>query len=205
MGWDHTRRMTDCQLFRPNPDSSGMRNLSGSNIELSGGIWYSETMNPSELSSSLEDYLETIFFLSRDEGAARPKEIARKMKVRAASVTGALRALAERGLINYAPYSSVTLTEQGREIARSIALKHEALLHFFTQVLGVEAEEAEEFACSMEHNIPDHILQRFIRFAEYTEKCPSFNASWQESAEGYFCKAMGRDTRQCETCRLSES
>jgi DtxR family Mn-dependent transcriptional regulator len=161
-------------------------------------------MQCTELSASLEDYLETIYFLSRDEGQARPKEIAKRMKVRAASVTGALRALAEKGLINYAPYTSVTLTDEGREVARGIAVKHEALLHFFTQVLGIESSEAEEFACSMEHNIPDHILQRFVRFAEYTEKCPSFNASWQESAEAYFCKVLGCDSPRCDKCRLTE-
>lgn len=161
-------------------------------------------MESPELSASLEDYLETIYFLSRDEGKARPKEIAKRMKVRAASVTGALRALAEKELINYAPYASVTLTDEGREVARSIAVKHEALLHFFTQVLGIESSDAEEFACSMEHNIPDHILQRFVRFAEYTEKCPSFNASWQDSAEAYFCKVLGSESPQCDKCRLTE-
>jgi DtxR family Mn-dependent transcriptional regulator len=161
-------------------------------------------MDSLELSASLEDYLETIYFLSRDEGKARPKEIAKRMKVRAASVTGALRALAEKELINYAPYASVTLTDEGREVALSIAVKHEALLHFFTQVLGIESSDAEEFACSMEHNIPDHILQRFVRFAEYTEKCPSFNASWQDSAEAYFCKALGSGSPRCDKCRLTE-
>lgn len=159
--------------------------------------------NPA-LSASLEDYLETIYFLSREEGSARPKEIAKRMKVRAASVTGALKALADKGLVNYAPYASATLTDPGRELARGIAVKHEALLHFFTQVLGIDRADAEEFACSMEHTIPDHILQRFVRFAEYTEKCPSFNASWQQNAEGYFCRAQGCEAPRCESCRLAE-
>ncbi len=161
-------------------------------------------MNTTELSASLEDYLEMIFFLSREEGSARPKDIAERLSVRAASVTGALKALAEKGLVNYAPYASVTLTDDGREIAGEIAIKHEALLHFFTQVLGIERAAAEEFACSMEHTIPDDILQRFVRFAEYTEKCPSFNASWQESAEAYFCKAQGCDSQRCQICKLPE-
>lgn len=160
-------------------------------------------MSTVELSASLEDYLETIFFLSR-EGKARPKDIAERMKVRAASVTGALKALGEKGLINYAPYASVTLTDTGREIASGIAAKHEALLHFFTQVLGIEASEAEEFACSMEHTIPDHILQRLVRFAEYTEKCAAFDASWLENADGYFCKAHGKKAAQCEQCLLKK-
>ena len=159
-------------------------------------------MKTMELSASQEDYLETIFLLSQEGAGVRPKDIAERMKVRAASVTGALRMLAEKGLINYAPYSSATLTDAGRAIAESIAGKHEALLHFFTQVLGIEADEADEFACTMEHTIPDHILKRLVGFAEYTEKCPSFNASWQEHAEGYFCKAQNRDALRCEACRL---
>lgn len=160
-------------------------------------------MKAPELSASQEDYLEMIFFLLREAGRARPKEIAKRMKVRAASVTGALKALAEKGLIHYAPYASVTLTDAGREVAGRIAVKHEALLHFFMQVLGLERAAAEEFACTMEHTIPDQILKRLVRFAEYTEQCPSFDASWQENAEGYFCKAQNCEAQRCETCRLT--
>jgi DtxR family Mn-dependent transcriptional regulator len=161
-------------------------------------------MDKKQLSASQEDYLETIFFLSRESGSARPKEIAARMKVRAASVTGALKALGEKGLINYAPYETVTLTDAGGKIAESIANKHEALLHFFTQVLGVPRDEAEEFACTMEHTIPDPILKRLVGFAKYTEKCPSFNASWQMGAEAYFCKVQGFDSPQCEQCGLTD-
>jgi len=96
----------------------------------------------------------------------------------------------------------VTLTEQGREIAGKIAVKYEALLHFFTPVLGVPAGEAEEFACTMERSIPDHILQRLVRFSEYTGECPGFNASCQESAEAYFCKVQGHDSPRCDQCKL---
>jgi len=173
-------------------------------LRFGGRIDNNPSMKPTELSASQEDYLEMIFFLSREGDHARPKDIASRMKVRAASVTGALKALEEKGLINYVPYSPVTLTPVGREIAGRIAVKHEALLHFFTQVLGIEGPDAEEFACTMEHSIPDHILRRLVRFAEYTEKCPSFNASWQESAEAYFCKAQGCDEPRCGMCRLPD-
>ena len=162
-------------------------------------------MNPTELSASQEDYLEAIFFLSQEGGSARSKEIAERMKVRAASVTGALKVLSEKGMIHYAPYGEASLTEAGRGIAESIAGKHQALLHFFMQVLGIEAAEADEFACTMEHSIPDHILKRLVKFAEYTEKCPSFSANWRESAEGYFCRAQGCDALRCEECRLPGS
>lgn len=159
-------------------------------------------MDQVELSSSQEDYLEAIYFLSRQGEGARSKDIAARLQVRPASVTGALKALAEKGVINYAPYGEVSLTDRGYQIATLVAGKHEALLHFFTQVLGLSREEAEEFACTMEHSIPDQILERLVCFAEYTERCPGFTAAWQENAEGYFCRATGHPSPHCGDCNL---
>lgn len=156
-----------------------------------------------KLSASLEDYLETIFTISRAKGAARPKDIADQMGVRAASVTGALKNLASKGLINYAPYDVVTLTDEGLQIADTISQKHNALLQFFTDVLDIEPAEIEEFACKMEHIIPDHILERFVEFAGFVNKCPNRGAIWREGAHGYFCKTRGVDP-QCENCQLVE-
>ncbi len=155
-----------------------------------------------ELSASLEDYLETIFLIAKEKGAARPKDIADQMGVRAASVTGALKTLAEKKLVNYAPYDVVTLTAAGKRIAKEIVRKHNALLRFFTNVLDIAPEDADEFACTMEHSIPDHVLERFVRFAEFVEKCPNSGADWQEGAHAYFCKIRGTDP-QCDNCNLS--
>jgi len=55
------------------------------------------------LSASLEDYLEVIFHLEKSNRVARAKDIADQMNVQRASVTGALKALAGKGLINYSP------------------------------------------------------------------------------------------------------
>ena len=65
------------------------------------------------LSASLEDYLETIFLIVQKKQAARAKDISIELKVKASSVTGALRQLSEKGLINYAPYDIITLTSKG--------------------------------------------------------------------------------------------
>ena len=154
-----------------------------------------------KLSSSLEDYLETIFFVAEAKGAARPKDIAERMSVKAASVTGALKNLAAKGLVNYAPYDVVTLTSAGKRMAKAIAKKHTALLGFFTNVLDIPSEESEEFACKMEHIIPDHILERFVEFAQFVDKCPNRGAIWREGAHGYFCKTRGIDP-QCDNCQL---
>ena len=62
------------------------------------GVCMSDTV---QLSASLEDYLEAIFRLINEKGAAKAKDIANHMKVKRPSVTGALKSLAKKNLINY--------------------------------------------------------------------------------------------------------
>lgn len=130
------------------------------------------------LSASLEDYLEAIFHIVEEKQAARAKDISRQLAVNGSSVTGALRALADRELINYAPYDIITLTPKGRECAEDIVRRHEALHDFFVRVLGVEEADAERAACDMEHAVPRTILERFIDFVEFMEVCPRAGAKW---------------------------
>ena len=63
------------------------------------------------LSASLEDYIEAIYHIISEKEVARGKDIASRLKVSGASVTEALRALSKKGLINYAPYEVITMTD----------------------------------------------------------------------------------------------
>jgi hypothetical protein len=91
----------------------------------------SNTMPKSKrLSANMEDYLETIYHIVSEKKAARAKDIAVRMAVNSASVTGALRLLAEKGHINYAPYDVITLTPSGETLARDIVRRHEILKDF---------------------------------------------------------------------------
>ncbi|MDJ0810865.1 MAG: metal-dependent transcriptional regulator [Desulfobacterales bacterium] len=124
------------------------------------------------LTASMEDYLEAIYHIVRKKQAARAKDIARRLAVNNSSVTGALRTLSEKGFINYAPYDVITLTPKGRQHAEDVVRRHEALMDFFTKVLCVDAEEASDAACKMEHAVSRTILDRLIRFVEFMEICP---------------------------------
>jgi DtxR family Mn-dependent transcriptional regulator len=129
-------------------------------------------MTAATLSASLEDYLEAIYHIVRDKRAARPKDISRYLEVGSSSVTGALKALAERKLVNYAPYDVITLTRTGEAAARDVVRRHESLREFFIKVLAADADLAEEAACRMEHEIPPELVDRCIRFVEFVEMCP---------------------------------
>jgi len=49
------------------------------------------------LSASLEDYLEAIYHIVQKKQAARAKDIVQRLRVKNSSVTGAMRALADKG------------------------------------------------------------------------------------------------------------
>ncbi len=156
-------------------------------------------MSPQKkLTASQEDYLEAIYHISAEKMAARAKDISRHLGVRASSVTGALRALGKMGLINYAPYDLITLTDEGRLVAEEIVRRHEALENFLVNVLGVEPEEADEAACRMEHSVPKAIVDRLVKYAEYVEKCPKGGITWN-SGFGYYCK-HGCTEEDCRHC-----
>ena len=88
--------------------------------------------NMEGLSENLEDYLETILELQRENTVARVKDIASKLGILSGSVTSALRTLSARGLINYKPYSFITLTPEGEKIAEEILRRHSVIKDFST-------------------------------------------------------------------------
>lgn len=129
-------------------------------------------MSEAALSASLEDYLEAIFHIVSEKQAARPKDIAHRLDVGNSSVTGALKALAARKLVNYAPYDLVTLTSSGEAVAKEVVRRHETLREFFIKVLAADAVLADDAACEMEHAVPPELIDRFVRFVEFVEMCP---------------------------------
>jgi DtxR family transcriptional regulator, Mn-dependent transcriptional regulator len=153
---------------------------------------------PEGLSASLEDYLEVIHHLERSNRVARAKDIADQMNVQRASVTGALKALAGRGLINYSPYSYITLTAAGRTVAQDIIHRHETLKEFFIAALQLDAEDAEANACRVEHAIDPSAVDRLVRFLEFIKMCPRTGLDWF-SAFARYCQ-KGTQTSNCEDC-----
>lgn len=120
-----------------------------------------------KLSGSLEDYIEEIYAQILKNGNAKVTDIAKTLNVRKASVTGALNVLSEKKLINYAPYSPITLTARGEEIAKSILEKHENIAEFFIRVMGLDEPEALEIACKMEHIVSERLFQNMVKLTNF--------------------------------------
>lgn len=125
-----------------------------------------------KLSASLEDYLEAIDALAGSSGETRAADIADTMRVSRPSVTVALRALASRKLVNYRPYSTVSLTTVGKKLAAAVLRKHLILSRFFSEILGADEELADSAACKVEHAIGEEITDRLVEFLAFIDNCP---------------------------------
>jgi DtxR family Mn-dependent transcriptional regulator len=108
---------------------------------------------------AVQDYLKAIHRLGGAEAAVSPVQIAARLGVRAPSVTGMLKRLAEAGWIDYEPGHGARLTEQGISEARRVIRRHRLVELFLTRVLGLDWSEVDAEAEALEHAISPRLEQ----------------------------------------------
>lgn len=123
-----------------------------------------------KLSESLEDYLEAIYNEILKKNEAKVTDISNILNVKKASVTGALINLKNKGLINYEPYSAITLTELGEKLAMDIIEKHKVMSEFLENILNLSKDEAIENACKMEHIMSETMFDRMTKFSVFIQE-----------------------------------
>ena len=155
------------------------------------------------LSENLEDYLETILVLQNENNVARVKDIAEKLGVLSGTVTSALRTLSAKNLINYKPYSFITLTQKGMAIAQEVLRRHNVIKDFLQCVLLLDENKAEENACRMEHSMDKVAINRLVQFIDYIYQCPRTGEDWIGNFNTFFTqkKIAEADCPEClENC-----
>ena len=66
------------------------------------------------VSKALEEYLKTMYVLSKQNEKIRVTDVAKKMNCTKAGVNKAEKVLKEEGLINYEAYGAIKLTDKRR-------------------------------------------------------------------------------------------
>lgn len=113
-----------------------------------------------DLSGPVEDYLKVIYDIERHAGAAATNDIAQRLSVAPASVSGMIRRLAEQGLVSHEPYKGVRLTEPGRKAALRTLRRHRVIEAYLTQALGYAWDRVHEEAERLEHAASDELIDR---------------------------------------------
>jgi len=155
-------------------------------------------MTAEALSASLEDYLESVYLIAQECKVARANQISGRLGVNMSTVSWALKQLSGLGLINYAPYQVVTMTNKGRKRAEEIVRRHDVLKRFLTEVLSIKGPVAEVNACRMEHAVDRAVLDRLLQFIEFIEECPRGGLGWLKEF-GAYCR-RGLDKSRCREC-----
>ena len=133
----------------------------------------------SDITGSLEDYLETIY--------------------RILGRSSAMRRLADKKLIRYSKRNYIELTEEGLYIARRTMTRHNLLSRFLTDILGIDREQAENDACAMEHFLSESSMERLAAFFEFLAACPEL----QTLIDTVFCNCPEDETGHLSRCSRS--
>jgi DtxR family Mn-dependent transcriptional regulator len=114
---------------------------------------------PERPTSAVQDYLKAIHRLGGADHVVSPVDIAAQLGVRAPSVTGMLKRLAEAKWITYESGHGARLTERGIAEARRVIRRHRLVELFLTRVLGLDWSEVDAEAEALEHAISPRLEQ----------------------------------------------
>jgi DtxR family Mn-dependent transcriptional regulator len=115
---------------------------------------------PQPLSGPVEDYLKAIYDLGRVGQSASTNDIAVRLAISPASVSGMVRRLADQGLITHEPYRGVRLTDSGRRAALRTLRRHRILECYLTEVLGFPWDRVHDEAEQLEHAASEELIER---------------------------------------------
>lgn len=116
------------------------------------------------ISSSLEEYLKTIYVLKKQGQDIKVTTIANKMNCTKPSVNKAIKNLKTNGMLNYEAYGDIELTHKGEELAKKVLEAYDIVYVFLTEILELPKEEAEEEAIKLKSIMDDETLNRLTKY-----------------------------------------
>lgn len=116
------------------------------------------------ISKSLEDYLEAIYVLSKDNAKVRITDVARYLKISKPSANRAVNSLKAHGYAEHEPYGDIFLTEFGQAYADDLYRRHTLIKKLLINVIGVSESAADTEACMIEHSISNDTLAKIEKF-----------------------------------------
>lgn len=112
------------------------------------------------LTGPVEDYLKAIYEIGRGTVAVATNDIAQRLDLAPASVSGMVRRLADQGLLGYERYRGVTLTDSGRRAALRTIRRHRIIESYLSHALSYPWDRVHAEAERLEHAASDELVDR---------------------------------------------
>ena len=130
---------------------------------------------------SVDEYLETIYFLAFPIGEYRPlasgsptlaSRVAEMLGVSRASAGEMLKRLEAEGLIERGEQKEALLTDAGRARAELVVRRHRIIERLLTDFMGYTAAEAHVHADELGDTFTDEMVERIAERLGYPDRCP---------------------------------
>jgi Mn-dependent DtxR family transcriptional regulator len=130
---------------------------------------------------TVDDYLETIYFLAFPIGEYRPlapgeptlaARVAEMLGVSRASAGEMLKRLESDGLVERGEHKEAILTAKGTERAEQVVRRHRLIERFLTDFLGYTAAESHIHADELGGTFTDEMIDRIAERLGHPERCP---------------------------------
>jgi DtxR family transcriptional regulator, Mn-dependent transcriptional regulator len=130
---------------------------------------------------SVDDYLETIWFLAFPIGEYRPatggtptlaSRVAEMLGVSRASAGEMLKRLEAEGLVQRGKQKEAILTKKGRARAERVVRRHRIIERLLTDFMGYTAAEAHVYADELGDTFSDDMIERMEEKLGHPERCP---------------------------------
>ena len=132
---------------------------------MAGEVWKEYDSN--EISHSVAHHLAAIHELITNLGYARVSDVARALEITRGSASLTLKALKEKGLVLEDPNKFLKLSDEGRQIVDSILAKRAIVRKFLSDVLQLDARQAEVDACKVEHLLSTQTGEQLLHFVQF--------------------------------------
>ena len=129
---------------------------------------------------SVDEYLETIYFLAFPIGEYRPatgstaiaSRVAEMLGVSRASAGEMLKRLEAEGLVERGEQKEAILTSDGAERAKRVVRKHRLIERFLTDFMGYTAAESHVHADELGDTFTDDMIERINVQLDRPDRCP---------------------------------
>src|SRR5919199_2971746 len=130
---------------------------------------------------SVDEYLETIYFLAFPIGEFRPQasgaptlasRVAEMLGVSRASAGEMLKRLEGEGLIERGEHKEALLTAAGRKRAERVVRKHRIIERLLTDFMGYTAAEAHVHADELGDTFTEDMVERIDKRLGHPDRCP---------------------------------
>ena len=124
------------------------------------------------LTSTVEEYLEKLFWMNEAGIDATQANLARAVGVSQPTALEMVRRLVDDGLVVRDERKRLAFTDEGETLAARIVTRHRLIEAFLVQVFGIPWDEVHEEAHSFEHGISENLEERMRTLLVGVTTCP---------------------------------